>query len=255
MSAMHQVAGLASDGQALERLKAFLDRFERWKQGQMLACEPLGRFLRRFRAELPELRKTEQEWEAVGAPRFNLFRVLRIQRKEEELHSRFLAELLNPAGSHGQGDLFLDLFFEVGKDCGLSRPTKWPVQVQGARKGWQVTTEEWVRVHIDDERYRLDIVLRCPGFITVIENKVDAREQEDQLKHYRSWLDEQLAEVRGLVFLTPDGRPPDSIHSDECVCLSYHDHIEHWLGRALQEVTAPPLRPAIEQYLKTVESL
>lgn len=43
---------------------------------------------------------------------FNWFRVMYKMTEEKNLHSRFIAFLLNPKGSHGQGDVFLKLFFE-----------------------------------------------------------------------------------------------------------------------------------------------
>ena len=41
---------------------------------------------------------------------FNIFDVLKLSTSEVRTHSAFLAELLNPEGSHGQGDIFLRLF-------------------------------------------------------------------------------------------------------------------------------------------------
>src|SRR5690606_41341365 len=43
---------------------------------------------------------------------FNLFRILGMETAEVKTHSRFLAELLNPKGSHLQGDVFLKLFID-----------------------------------------------------------------------------------------------------------------------------------------------
>ena len=45
--------------------------------------------------------------------RFNLFTTLLSAGDEVRLHTRFLHELLNPAGTHDCGDLFLKLFFET----------------------------------------------------------------------------------------------------------------------------------------------
>ncbi len=50
----------------------------------------------------------------------NVFQLLRMEGSEDDLHSRFIAELLNPRGSHGQGDSFLRFFLEtVGKTDGV----------------------------------------------------------------------------------------------------------------------------------------
>lgn len=41
---------------------------------------------------------------------FNVFEIINVTTDEVRLHSKFIAELLNPNGSHGQQDLFLSLF-------------------------------------------------------------------------------------------------------------------------------------------------
>lgn len=43
---------------------------------------------------------------------FNIFSILRSESDEVYLHSQFLAELLNPKGSHNQGDILLGLFLQ-----------------------------------------------------------------------------------------------------------------------------------------------
>ena len=41
---------------------------------------------------------------------FNVFRIIKLESSEVRMHSAFLAELLDPKGSHGQKDTFLKLF-------------------------------------------------------------------------------------------------------------------------------------------------
>ena len=43
---------------------------------------------------------------------FNIFSILNVDRDEVHTHSAMLSELLNPKGSHGQGDAFLKLFLK-----------------------------------------------------------------------------------------------------------------------------------------------
>lgn len=43
---------------------------------------------------------------------FNLFSILKVERDEVHTHSTFLAELLNPSGSHGNKEKFLKLFIQ-----------------------------------------------------------------------------------------------------------------------------------------------
>ncbi len=56
-----------------------------------------------------------QQYEKVAeltGENFNVFKILKVETKEVKTHSAFIAELLNPQGSHGQGDVFLKLFVE-----------------------------------------------------------------------------------------------------------------------------------------------
>ena len=137
-----------------------------------------------------------------------------------------------------------------GSTCGLRAPSgPWD------RSDWHVTTEEAV-----NEADRLDIVLRCRNraFIAVIENKVDAREQDKQCERYSDWLNDQTEfEFREQIFLTPDGHQPESGHAGQWICLSYREHIKTWLEGVMRirNIQAPRLRMAIEQYLQIVQSL
>lgn len=249
-------ATLASEKKKLEDIQAFLGRFAEMKNDLANKAssvpEHVRKLIRRLTEELGSLKKAEREWEMIVAPHFNVFRILHIERKEEKLHSRFIAELLNPRGLHGQRDRFLKLFLDVAREADQSHPLRAPGSTS---EEWQVTTEECV-IQSD----RLDIVLRCtnPKYIMVIENKVDAREQQEQLSRYSKWLEEQarLFPVKDMVFLTPSGRLPSELKSRvEWTCLSYNNHIADWLSRALRNLEADSLRLAIEQYLKIVETL
>ena len=55
--------------------------------------------------EVTNLIKAEKENTKTNV--FNIFSVLRLETKEL-IHSKFIAELLNPKGSHGMGSIFLD---------------------------------------------------------------------------------------------------------------------------------------------------
>ena len=56
-------------------------------------------------------KKYEQIAEITGE-NFNVFKILGLTTNEVRTHSAFIAELLNPKGSHGCKDTFLKLFIE-----------------------------------------------------------------------------------------------------------------------------------------------
>lgn len=78
--------------------------------------------LNQIRKHLPRLRQQEQQFEARLSPEFNVYRILRLERKEVLVHTPMLGELLDPAGSHGQGFAFLRTFFQVAASRGLVAP-------------------------------------------------------------------------------------------------------------------------------------
>jgi len=249
-----QAATTETEQQKLEILRGFFDGYAQRNKDSNEALRLVTPFVEKFEIELPALKDKERIWETTVAPHFNVFQVLRIERKEQKLHSRFIAALLDPNGLHSQGKLFLNLFLGVAREATQGCRFRGP-GLFAADSLWQVTTEEAV-----DQSDRLDIVLRCPSrnYLMVIENKVDAREQDQQLSRYSSWLERQKEKHPNTdkIFLTPEGKPPEEIKSrDDWVCLSYNEDIATWLTRALQDLKPPSLCLAIEQYIKIVETL
>ena len=61
-------------------------------------------------ANVSSINKKYEEMARLTGENFNIFRILKIERSEVRMHSALLAELLNPNGSHGCGNIFLELF-------------------------------------------------------------------------------------------------------------------------------------------------
>lgn len=88
--------------------------------------------------------------------------------------SKILADLLDPAGTHGQGTMFVAEFLET---LSLDWPTD---DLEAARVEVEAGTFE---------RRRVDIVVRFPGAVLGVENKPFAADQPNQVADYLSWLD------------------------------------------------------------------
>lgn len=170
--------------------------------------------------------------------RFNIFSALWLDRREN-YHSRFIAYLLDPRAHHDQGAKFLRCFFDK---LGIEDPSSLSVA--------SVTAEYSV-----GELGRLDLVISTPQSIIVIENKIDAGEQEDQISRYRKWLDDNHhGRKQRLLFLTPTGSPPTTGKAD--LNWSYRKVIE-WLDDSLKGIpeTAIPVRAVVEQYKRICLSI
>lgn len=165
--------------------------------------------LERFVTDNDELLQLE---ERIG--KFNIFDALRIERVEIR-HSNFLACLLDPAESHGQGPLFLRavLMDILRQSPPALRPFS-PIELDGA---------ELRGVRILREHRNIDILIECkePPFVIAVENKVYSGEHSGQLQKYKQVVAEEFKDVKSqFVYLTREGDEPTD---DQWTVYSYRD--------------------------------
>ena len=124
-------------------------------------------------------KKLQAEKESKGEF-FNIFSILKMETDEVNTHSAFLAELLNPKGSHGQQDLFLRKFLET-----IVHTDK--LNIQNAQVCMEFT------IGPISENYetggRIDILIHLPKakYLILIENKINAGDQKLQLFRYNQY--------------------------------------------------------------------
>lgn len=175
--------------------------------------------LERFVVENDELLQLE---ERIG--RFNIFDALRIVDREVK-HSDFLAWLIDPNESHGQGGLFLrailmDLF-KTARENNFPCPVS-PIELDG---------QDLRGVEIRREWRNIDLLIKCdePKFVVAIENKIHSGEHSDQLNRYRQTVEAEFGNSPTMyVFLTIEGDMPSE---KEWVPYSYGK-----IHRALERV-------------------
>lgn len=137
---------------------------------------------------------------------------------QETIHSKFLAELLNPHGSHGLGSAFLEAFYE---QVGLNELTP---------KNSSIKTE------FKCPEGEMDIVISNKNDIVVIENKIYAVDQSDQLKRYSEWLNKQEKANKKLIYLTLDGHEASNAKDIDYQRISYRNDILKWLDKCIAEI-------------------
>ncbi len=213
-------------------------------------CDSLARFFDRVRPEMARLREAVLQEEKDSAPDFNIFRALRLERKETVLHTPMLAHLLDPSASHGQGVLFLRGFLKVV----LRHPCSVPSDESVEGGHWMVLREFYIAgVGI------IDLLIENPGkkCIIVIENKIDADDHSGQLRQYQEWVASNRPDYRWrqLIYLTPDGRCPTSDKADSWLCLSHRRNVSQFLEESLGEVKPPSVRAIVQQYIAILKHL
>lgn len=191
---------------------------------------------------------------------FNLFSVLRLETKEDKTHSAFLAELLNPKGSHKMGTVFLELFLQTIKHTKNLENLEIPkenFEVEGAK----VTTEYYIgNVNFEKQTGgRIDVFLKDKkeNFIS-IENKIYAKDQNQQVKRYFNFKTEKNT----VYYLTLDGKSPSDDsklglkEEIDFFNISYKNQIVGWLELCLKEVANfSSLRESINQYILLIKKL
>jgi len=140
----------------------------------------------------------QDQWKATATG----FRPFALFEPKEVVQTRIIAGLLDPGGSHGQGDNFLQFFLEeIGEGTGLPR----------ALGSSQITTEALTE-SIESDRRRIDLLIRLPnGRHIALESKArNAEDQPGQIKSYLDHLEVVAPKNHLLVYLSPrEGKPAD----------------------------------------------
>lgn len=160
----------------------------------------LDQFFANAGHRVKQAEKDQQRVDIKHATRFNVFDLI---EPDENKLSDILADLLDPSGTHGQKDLFLQLLF---KQLG--------VPVEDTFTKVAKVKREAPTHGIQKYRRRIDVLVEA-GALLAIENKVDSLEQRDQIKDYLEHLQycTQGNKIRSvLIYLTPDKRFPDSLN-------------------------------------------
>ncbi|MFT5902862.1 MAG: hypothetical protein ACI9LA_002081, partial [Bacteroidia bacterium] len=182
--------------------------------------------------------------------KFNIFQILRKKGDEVNLHSKFIAELLNPKGSHGFEDVFLKSFIE-NVELGDN-------QFQVSKKA-AVCSEKYIDAISEDKTKggRIDILIDKIGDNPIIiENKIYADDQENQLLRYSNFNDEGI-----LVYLTLYGDEPSekslgTVPLTDVKLISYKNDISKWIEDCIRKsARTPSIREALIQYQKLINDL
>lgn len=190
----------------------------------------------------PQIDQIESQKEKE-APYFNVFDALGVTRKEV-IHSRFLAYLFSPNEHHEQGVAFLNQLLW------LLKLNEVPA---GEAKKVCVSTE-----HCIGEMGRMDIVIRSPSWLIVIENKIDAGEGNEQLLRYGKWMNTQLRleeKNRHLIFLTPTGQESVTSGNIPYRLLSHTDLAKRFSLLCKGKDFPETLRVVITHYISICNSI
>ena len=194
---------------------------------------------------------------------FNIFNDLGFMSDEVHLHSMFLANLLNPKGSHGQRGKFLEAFLKMLQK---SFPALSADSLELDTAIASVEVEKYIGRQTDSEGGRIDVYLSDGKHSIIIENKIYAGDQRHQMLRYWNYgMSQKGSDTEKsfvLIYLTLDGCSPskeslgEDLKENDIVCLSYKSDIRGWLDRCVELASRTPLvRETINQYISTIDIL
>ena len=219
-------------------------------------------------------------YEAHREEPFNLFTVLRKASDEEHLHSKFLEALLSresnledfvqqvvtPAvDAERQADReepeSTDQPVEDGEPIrhrDSEPPLIPPPKATSGAERMPSFSFSLDRVKVEREQHHIDLLItNARGQAIVIENKIWAADQRQQLQRYFRTVT-GLGLEPTLVYLTLHGHEPsdDSRGDHEVFSLSYRRSLIPWLRRCQERACAEPaLRESVAQYIELIRTL
>ena len=219
--------------------------------------------IRNLLQQVYTIRRKYDEIAQLTGERFNIFKVLDVSTQEVKMHSALIGELLSPQGSHGCGDVFLNYLLEQQKRKHQVYFSKLDTFKSGIAL---VKVEHYIPGGISADKTeggRIDILVMAGNDQIIIENKIYAGDQNNQLIRYHNY-----DKAAPIFYLTLDGKSPGPTSCEDkpsgvClqegvdfVCISYKEDIIEWLQSCLKEtVNLPLLRETIQQYIYLIKSL
>jgi hypothetical protein len=188
---------------------------------------------------------------------YNVFDILGV-RSDELSHSTILTNLLDAKGKHGQKDIFLKLFIEqihplLEKSRYSEYINSFDTENATAKKEISIGGVKYDTA----EGGRVDIVVGSSHKHLVIENKIYAGDQDQQLLRYNNHYKNDP-----IIYLTLNGDEPskaskgDLVLGTDFICISYHTDLSNWLEKCIKEMANKPIiRETLNQYLFLIKSL
>ena len=234
-----------------EPLTRFIQRYQNMIDAQ--AWRDVEKFKESFNTLRPTIKSMLNDMEEqvrLHAPTFNIFKLLHLEGRADEIHTPLLASLLDPQGEHGQGHLFLKAFIHA-----MAQSNEYFPVPEG-----EIDKQQWfVAAHKYIGHGTLDIVLSSPAmsYQLAIRNRIYPDNESDSLSRYFTWLEDNRDYYRqqAMVFLTPTGEEIEHLDSHRYFTASYRGQIADTLRKALPGISASHLRETILQYLDIVRKI
>ena len=208
---------------------------------------------------LKEAYEKSKDYLYEDSSRYNLLSIIEKDRDEAHVHSKVIYSLLSQNWGKIDKETFLTLFLkEIGIEDEIIYNEKWEVSRE---KEYQ----------LDEKKARPDFVIESQHYIYIVEMKIDADDQPEQLKNYKKIAEGEKKRKNKkeykLFYLTLDGHnaskkstgEEENLEENQKVeytNISFTEEILNWLGKCLDLVKGKENKSAcINQYIATVNEI
>ena len=208
---------------------------------------------------LKEAYEKSKDYLYEDSSRYNLLSIIEKDRDEAHIHSKVIYSLLSQNWGKIDKETFLTLFLkEIGIEDEIIYNEKWEVSRE---KEYQ----------LDEKKARPDFVIESQHYIYIVEMKIDADDQPEQLKNYKKIAEGEKKRKNKkeykLFYLTLDGHnaskkstgEEENLEENQKVeytNISFTEEILNWLGKCLDLVKGKENKSAcINQYIATVNEI
>jgi len=203
---------------------------------------------------LQEAYEKSKDYLYEDSSRYNLLSIIEKDRDEAHIHSKVIYSLLSQNWGKKDKETFLTLFL---KEIGIEEEIIY-------NKTWEVTREK--AFDLDTIKGRLDFEIKSKDYIYIIEMKIDAGDQPEQLMRYQKFAKEQHKKYK-IFYLTLDGHNASkkSIGEEEnleenqkveYINISFKEEILNWLENCLKLVEGKENKLAcINQYIASINKI
>lgn len=180
---------------------------------------------------------------------YNIFTLMDIERDELETHEYMIFTILNYRTNSALSEELIKQFLIT---MGLPK---------------SFVNEKWIveKEHFTEDNGRIDLFFKTSWHskkCVVVELKIDAKDQERQLKRYEDYVLENSYEDHRIIYLTLDGKEPSEQSCkgmkkpEKLLYRSFSGHLLEWLDKCIETCEAYDVEASfVQQYKILIEKL
>lgn len=193
----------------------------------------LASLTQRISHQLPLLDARRAGAELYGSPRLNAFELF---RPDENRISSLIADLLDPTGTHGQGNLFVNSLLNA-----IGLPTAGLNDHVSIRREMPTTAKR-----------RIDLLIETPAVLVGIENKPWAGQQPQQLRDYLDALNAWAGRKQVALIFLSDQEAKSA--KGEVVVVTFADDgespsLQTILSDSLEKIRSDRVRTHVREFI------